>query len=49
MSHLIGIVVAEYEKQRFIQAGNNKIKVIQGKISGAKDQIYIGKTVFYGR
>jgi hypothetical protein len=43
------MMVAEYKNQRDIQAGNDKIEVIQGKIPGAKHQIDIGKTVFYGR
>ena len=43
------MMIAKYEKQGFIQAGNDEIKVIQGKVPGAKDQTYIGKTLLYGR
>jgi hypothetical protein len=46
--HFFNMVVPKYKKQRFIEVGNNKIKVIEGKITRAKDKIHIGITVFYG-
>jgi hypothetical protein len=46
--HFFNMVVAKHKEQGFVQAGNDKIQVIQGKIPGRKDQIHIGKTIFYG-
>jgi len=42
------MMVPKNKKKRLIKGGNDKIKVIQGEIPGAKNQIYVGKTAFYG-
>jgi hypothetical protein len=47
MFHIVGMVVPEDEEQWFIQAGNDKIKVIEREVSGGKNQINIRKTLFY--
>jgi hypothetical protein len=45
--HCLGMMVPKNEKQGLIQVGNDKIKVIQGEIPRAEDNIHVGKTVFY--
>jgi hypothetical protein len=41
------MVVPEHEEQRLVQAGNNKIQIVQGKIPRAENQIYPFKTFLY--
>ena len=43
------MVVSEHEKQRLVQAGNDKIKVIQRKVPGREYQFHPGKTFPDGR
>jgi hypothetical protein len=38
------VVVPENKEKGFVEAGNNEIQVIHGKIPGAKDQIRVFET-----
>jgi ACT domain-containing protein len=49
MLYLIRMVVPEHEKQGLVQAGNDKVKIIQRKVPGRKDQIHAAKTLLDGR
>jgi hypothetical protein len=41
------IMVAEYKKEGFVEALYNKFQIIQGKIPGTEDQIYVREPGFY--
>jgi hypothetical protein len=43
------IVVPEHEQKGPVQAGNDKVQIVHGKIPGAENQVYVLKSFFYGR
>jgi len=40
------MMIAKNKKERFIQGGNDIIKIIHGQVPGGKNQVYIIKTLF---
>jgi hypothetical protein len=42
------IVVPEHEQEGPVQAGNDKVQIVHGKIPGAENQVYVFKSFFYG-
>jgi hypothetical protein len=45
---LFDIVISEYKKEGFVEAGNDKPQIIHGKIPGAKDHVNILEPFFNG-
>jgi hypothetical protein len=41
------IVVSKHEQEGLVQAGNDKIQIVYGKVPGSKNQVYIFKSLFY--
>jgi hypothetical protein len=46
--HFFYMVISEYKKEGFIEAGNDKFQVIHGEVPGAEDNVNIFKPFFYG-
>jgi hypothetical protein len=41
------IVIPVYEQEGPVQAGNDKVQIVHGKIPGAENQVYVLKPFFY--
>jgi hypothetical protein len=42
---VLHMVIAEHKKQRFVEAADNKIEVVQGEIPGGENEVHIAETI----